>query len=100
MSDFLLAAGGLVLWIIYVAVDEDAHASIAFVALAVFTLLGFPMFAIWLRRKKGRGGAAAAVKPKRPPEQHFPRIDRRLHGVLAATTLVFVLLTAIGVVGS
>jgi hypothetical protein len=85
---------------IYLAVDEDAHASIAFVALAVVALLGFTMFAIWLRRKKGRGGAASAMTPKTPPEQHFPRIDRRLHGVLAATTLVFVQRTAIGVGGS
>lgn len=100
VSHFLPAAGGLVLWIIYFTVDEDAVAWIAFVALAVVALLGFTMFAIWLRRKKGRGGAAAALTPKTPPEQHFPGIDRPLHGVLAATTPVFVLLTAIGVGGS
>jgi hypothetical protein len=100
ISHFLLAAGGLVLWIIYLAADEDAVDWIAPVALAVVALPGFTMFAIWLRRRQGRGGAADAVTPKTRPEQHSLGIDRRLPGVLAATTLVFVLFTAIGVGGS
>jgi hypothetical protein len=36
----------------------------------------------------------------RPAEQHFPVAIVGLHGLLAATTLVLVLLTAIGVGGS
>ena len=95
MSHFLLAAGGLVLWIIYLATDKDALAWIAFVVLAVVALLGSTMFAIWLRRR--RGGAGVAVTPGTPPEQHFPVSIVGLHGVLAATTLVLVLLTSVGV---
>ena len=98
MSHFLLAATGLVLWIIYIASDSDALAWISFVLLLVVAALGFTMFAIWLRRR--RGTTAETVTPDTPAEQHFPVAVVGLHGVLAATTLVLVLLTAAGVGGS
>jgi hypothetical protein len=98
MSHFLLAATGLVLWIVYVATDSSALAWIAFVVLLVVALLGFTMFAIWLRRR--RGMATQTVTSLTPPEQHFPVALVGLHGVLAAVTLVLVLLTAAGVGGS
>jgi hypothetical protein len=97
MSHFLLAATGLVLWIVYIATDSDVLAWIAFVLLLVVALLGFTMFAIWLRRRQARGAVAEAVSPSTPAEQHFPVAIVGLHGLLAATTLVLVLLTAIGV---
>jgi flagellar basal body-associated protein FliL len=100
MSHFLLAAGGLVLWIIYVVTDSGALAWIAFVALLVVALLGFTMFSIWLRRRQGRSETVEAVTPNTPAEQHFPVAIVGLHGLLAATTLVLVFLTAIGVGGS
>jgi len=100
MSHFLLAASGLVLWIIYLAADKKALAWIAFVVLLVVALLGFTMFAIWLRQRRGRAGAIDAAPAAQPPEQHFPVAIVGLHGLLAATTLVLVLLTAIGVGGS
>jgi hypothetical protein len=56
------------------------------------------MFAIWLRRRQAH--AAEAATPSTPAEQHFPVPIVGLHGLLAATTLVLVLLTAIGVGGS
>ena len=93
LSHFLLAAAGLVLWIVYVFSDSDALAWIAFVLLLVVALLGFSMFAIWLRRRRTRG----TVEPAGPAEQHFPVSVVGLHGVLAATTLVLVLLAALGV---
>jgi hypothetical protein len=97
MSHFLLAAAGLVVWIVYVIDDKDTLAWIAFAALLVVALLGFTMFAIWLRRRQARGAVAEAVSPSTPAEQHFPVAIVGLHGLLAATTLVLVLLTAIGV---
>jgi len=100
MSHFLLAATGLVLWVIYVITDSDALAWIAFALLLVVALLGFTMFAIWLRRRRARGAVTETVTPDTPPEQHFPVAVVGLHGALAATTLVLVLLTAIGVGGS
>jgi hypothetical protein len=100
ISHFLLAAAGLVLWIVYVAVDKDALAWIAFAGLVVVALLGFTMFAIWLRRRRAAGAAADTRSADVPAEQHFPIAVVGLHGLLAATTLVLVLLTAIGVGGS
>lgn len=100
MSHFLLAATGLVLWIIYIIADSDTLAWIAFVLLLVVALLGFTMFAIWLRRRRAAGGPGGAVTVDTPAEQHFPVSIVALHGLLAATTLVLVLLTAAGVGGS
>ena len=92
LSHFLLAAGGLVLWIIYLAADKDALAWIAFAVLLVVAALGFTMFAIWLSRR--RAMTASAVGVDTPAEQHFPVPIVALHGLLAATTLVLVLLAA------
>src|SRR5436190_19946886 len=100
MSHFLLAAAGLVLWIIYLFNDSTTLAWIAFATLLVVATLGFTMFAIWLRRRQGQGGAVAEVTAGTPAEQHFPVAVVALHGLLAATTLVLVLLTAMGVGGS
>jgi hypothetical protein len=88
LGHFLLAATGLVIWIIYLASDSDALAWIAFAILAVVALLGWTMFAIWFQRQ--------AVDPGTPAEQHFPVPVVALHGLLAVTTVVLVFLTAIG----
>ena len=66
LSHFLLAATGLVIWIIYVWKDKDVLAWIAFAILAVVAALGFTMFAIWLRRRQSRGAVAEAVSPSTP----------------------------------
>jgi hypothetical protein len=100
LSHFLLAATGLVIWIIYVINDSDTLAWIAFAVLLVVAVLGFTMFAIWARRRQARGAVAEAVSPGTPAEQHFPVSIVALHGLLAATTLVLVLLAAAGVGGS
>jgi len=95
LGHFALAATGLVLWIIYIATDSDALAWIAFVLLLIVAALGFTMLAIWLQQRRGETGTAS-----RPAEQNFPVPIVGLHGLLAATTLVLVFLTAIGVGGS
>jgi hypothetical protein len=101
LSHFSLAAGGLVVWIIYLANDSTALAWIAFVILAVVAVLGWTMFAIWLRRRQARaGGSEVAAAPGIPAEQHFPVSVVALHGLLAVTTVVLVLLTALEVGGS
>jgi hypothetical protein len=97
LSHFLLAAAGLVLWIVYLANDNDTLAWIAFGALLVVAVLGFTMFGIWLRQRRARAGAAVPATPDTPAEQHFPVPIVGLHGLLAATTLVLVLLTALEV---
>jgi manganese efflux pump family protein len=91
MSHFLLAATGLVLWIVYIAVDKSVLAWIAFALLLVVATIGFAMFAIWLRQRSNR------EQLEQPAEQHFPIAIVGLHGLLAATTLVLVFLAAAGV---
>jgi hypothetical protein len=92
-SHFLLAAAGLVLWIVFLVSDESAGlAWTAFVILLVVALLGFAMLARWLagRRAAGaQGGVAVAA------EQRFPVPVVVVHGLVGAATLVLVLITAL-----
>jgi hypothetical protein len=106
LSHFGLAATGLVLWIIYVASGSDALAWIAFVLLLIVALLGFTMFAKWLRQRNAPAAASAADTVTAgagaealtaPAEQRFPVPVVGAHGVLAATTLVLAFLAAVGV---
>jgi hypothetical protein len=97
LTHFLLAATGLVLWIIYLAADSEALAWIAFVILAIVAVLGWTMFAIWYRRRQVGGAAATVSTPGVPAEQHFPVPVVTVHGILAVTTVVLVFLTAVGV---
>jgi len=46
LSHFLLAAAGLVVWIIYLADDKEGLAWLALGLLGAVALLGFTMFAI------------------------------------------------------
>jgi hypothetical protein len=96
LSHFALAAGGLVLWIIYLAADEEALAWIALALLGVVAVLGFTMFAIWTRQRNDPTLRAAQATAGAPAEQHFPVPIVALHGLLAVTTVVLVLLTALG----
>src|SRR4051812_7675552 len=93
LSHFVLAATGLVLWIIYVATDSELLAWIAFALLALVALLGFSMLATWLAQR-GRTTPTVATGPSEAAtaEQHFPVPVVALHGVLAVATLVLVLL--------
>jgi hypothetical protein len=104
VSHFLLAATGLVLWIVYLVNDSRTLSWVAFAILALVALLGFTMLAIWIpqyqqRQRHGQPIAAggAGDEPVVPAEQHFPVPIVVLHGLLAATTLVLVLLTALEV---
>jgi hypothetical protein len=101
---FVLAAGGLVVWIIYVFTDSDALAWIAFVDLLVVAVGGFLMFGIWAKHRQAAATAgtatAASAGGGAPAEQSFPVAVIGAHGLFAATTIVLVLLTALGVEGS
>ena len=100
LTHFGLAALGLVLWIVYVANDSDTLAWIAFAILLVVAVLGWTMFAIWWRRRQAGAGPVAVSEEGptgQPAEQHFPVPIVALHGLLAVTTLVLVLLSALEV---
>lgn len=112
-SHMLLAATGLVLWVIYLASGTRAFAWVAFILLVLVAGFGFGMFALWLQRRPGGtvaarplGTVATAGAPltamadgSLPAEQHFPLAIVAGHGVAAATTLVLVLLAALQVGG-
>jgi hypothetical protein len=102
-----LAAGGLVVWIIYLASHTRALAWVAFGMLLVVASLGFGMLALWLQRRQAGPAPAGAGGPttgmlegSTPAEQHFPVPIVVVHGVVAASTLVLVLLAALKVGGS
>jgi hypothetical protein len=99
LSHFLLAASGLVVWIIYVAVDEDALAWIAFVVLAVVALLGWTMFFGWAKQRSAQRATPDAGPVASGAELRFPISVIALHGVAAVTTVVLVFLAAIDVGG-
>ncbi len=89
LTHFALAATGLVLWIVVVANGSTTVAWIAFALLLVVALIGFAMLGLWLSQRNRRETSTA--------EQRFPLPVVGLHGLLAATTLVLVLLAAAGV---
>jgi hypothetical protein len=106
---FLLAAAGLVVWIIYVFADTKALAWAAFIILLPVALLGFTMLARWIPVYRasthtvhavGSATATAAQEPEVPAERNFPLPVVMGHGLFAVVTLVLVLLTALGVGGS
>ena len=96
-SHFLLAATGLVLWFIYLSNDSDTIKWIAFALLLVVALLGFTMLGIWLSHRRAPVHTTPQSADAEPAEQRFPTAIVALHGVAAATTLVLVFLTNIGV---
>ncbi|MGV9611414.1 hypothetical protein [Nocardia xishanensis] len=95
---FLLAVAGLLVWIVYLAIDNEALAWVAFGLLVPVALLGFTMLARWLPVYRAR--TANRVAAEAPAERHFPVAIVGGHGVLAVTTVVLVLLTALGVGGN
>ena len=84
---FLLAATGLIVWIIYVIAGTDALVWVAFALLVVVAVLGEVMFLRWFR---GRGTSTTV-------ESRFPLPVVYAHGLFAVTTVVLVLLIGLGV---
>ncbi len=96
-THFGLAAGGLVVWIAYLVTDRSLLAWIAFADLAVVAMLG----GFLVRRWTLDGRAAMAAGGRAPQadlaEQHIPRPPVVVHGIFAVSTVVLVLLSALGV---
>ncbi|MEU7629113.1 hypothetical protein AB0C34_03880 [Nocardia sp. NPDC049220] len=93
---FVLAVVGLVVWIVYLVVDSESLAWIAFALLVPVAVLGFTMLARWLPVYRDRTTTTQTA----PAERHFPVGVVAGHGVFAVVTVVLVLLTALGVGGN
>jgi hypothetical protein len=105
-AHFGLAAAGLIVWIIYLVTGNSLWAWIAVADLILVALLGGLLVRQWT--KDGRAAMASAARSEAaaaPPatgavdlaEQHIPRPPVVLHGVFAVSTVVLVLLTALGI---
>jgi hypothetical protein len=86
-------------WIVYLVVHAKALAWAGFIILLPVALLGFTMFFRWIGvyRATPAPVPAATSTDVVPAERHLPVPVVLAHGALAATTLILVLLAAIGV---
>jgi hypothetical protein len=106
----LLALGGLVVWSAYLTSDISRLAWTAALILAVVMLLGLSMAVRWIRVYRAHKTPSAVLVPVGargpmtetpvPPERNLPVPLVVAHGILATTTVVLVLLTALDVGGS
>ena len=109
-SHFGLAAGGLVVWIVYLLTNQIRLAWVAFALLIPVALLGFIMLARWIPVYQGRTVTAGAPQDSartgsgpvetEPAERHLPVPVVIAHGLFAVVTVVLVLLAALGAAGS
>jgi hypothetical protein len=95
----LLGMGGLMLWIGYLLLDEERLAWATVAALGAVALLGLIMAVRWIGvyRAFVDPGPSLTRQGHVPPERNFPIPVVVAHGIMAVTTLVLVLFTALGV---
>lgn len=112
LTHMVLALTGLGVWIAYLLLDRPVLAWAAVGDLGAIVAVGTAMFARWIPVYRstdvlaavpaggaGMAGDAAVVKDM-PAEGNFPLVVVVAHGLFAAATVAFVVLTALGVGGS
>jgi hypothetical protein len=94
-----LGLGGLVLWIVYLVVDDRRLAWATLATLGAVAVLGLIMATRWIvvYRTFKDPGPSFTRRIAVPPERDFPLPVVISHGLLAVTTVVLVLFTALGV---
>jgi len=121
LAHVTFAVTGLVVWVAYLLLDRPALAWVAVGILVAIAVLGLSMFARWIPVYRmadeevsvpvgavsgGPPGAAPVPVPgigslrELPAEGSFPLLIVLAHGVFAVSTVVLVVLTALGVGGS
>jgi hypothetical protein len=100
-AHLLLAATGLVVWVAYLILGWKTLAWAAVGLLLAIAALGATMFARWIPVYRGPARPAAPRTDTGdaltiPAEGNFPVVVVAAHGLLAVTTLVLALVTAIG----
>ncbi len=99
-THLFLAGSGLVVWVGYLTLHRKALAWAACAVLLGIAALGLTMFARWIPVYRGptdSPGPPVRAAYDIPAEGHFPAVLVACHGLLAVTTLILVLLTALGV---
>ena len=115
VAHMTLAVSGLVVWVAYLLLDRDVLAWTALGILGGIALLGFTMFARWIPVYRTQGATpepvpvpvGAGLEPAQPamviqdgpPEGNFPLFIVIAHGLFAVSTIVLVLLSALGIGG-
>jgi hypothetical protein len=105
VSHVFLAVSGLVVWVVYLLLDRAALAWASVGILVAIATLGLAMFARWIpvyRTPVAVGGPQEQTLPIKevPAEGNFPLFIVLAHGAFAVSTLILVVLTALGVGGS
>jgi len=121
LAHVMFAVTGLVVWVAYLLLDRPALAWTAVGILGAIAVLGLSMFARWIpvyrmvddevsvpvaAMSGGSPGAAPGGVPgvgslrELPAEGSFPLLIVLAHGAFAVSTVVLVVLTALGVGGS
>jgi hypothetical protein len=93
----VLGMAGLLLWGGYLLADEDRLAWATMADLGIAVVLGGTMAWRWIRvyRTPKSTDPSPTEVVTVPPERHFPLPAVILHGVLAITTIVLVVITAL-----
>jgi hypothetical protein len=93
----LLGIGGLLVWGFYLLTDEESLALPTVADLGVVVVLGLIMAARWLGvyRAYAAPDSSTSMVIRVPPERHFPRSVVAIHGILAVSTLVLVVLSVL-----
>jgi hypothetical protein len=117
LAHVTFAVTGLAVWVAYLLLDEATLAWTAVGILVAIVLLGLSMFARWIPVYRMADdevrvpiGAMAGASPGAAPgsplprdlpaEGSFPLLIVLAHGVFATSTVVLVVLTALGIGGS
>jgi hypothetical protein len=98
----LLGLGGLMLWVLYLLVDQERLAYATIAVLAAVATLGMIMAVRWIRvyRAFDNPNPSLSRSVAVPPERHFPLPVVITHGILAVTTLGLVLFSMLYAGGS
>jgi hypothetical protein len=95
-----LAAAGLAMWVVYLVLGRKVFAWAAIGILGGIAALGATMFLRWIPVYRGPARTAGPALPPGgalavPAEGNFPVAVVAAHGLLAVSTLVLALLTAL-----
>ena len=96
-----LAATGLSVWVAFLIFNRKSLAWTAVGILVAIAVLGATMFLRWIPVYRGPARSAGMPQPSGgmvavPAEGNFPVVVVTAHGLLAVSTLVLALLTALG----